>query len=1322
VCLKRAFCTLFLAVLAISLCSLPLFSQTANGRISGSVKDQTGGAISGAAVVVTDVARGTARNLTTDEAGAYLAPNLIPGTYTVRATFQGFQAWERQNINLPVQGEIVIDVVLLPGAQTQTVTITEELPLVNTTSATLGGTLASETILDLPLGSRNFKNLLDLRPGTVTNLGNDSGGGGAQSVNGLRNESSNEFLVEGLHGLDPFTGQSLIGNLALRGDGATILPADAIQEFSQQFNSKAEYGWKAGASVGVGIKSGTNAFHGTGYAFFRDVATDARDYFNNAATQPKVNGAMQQFGGTFGGPIMQDRLFFFLGYEQQNYTQGSPSSLDLAYTDLGMLNCGGSGALFDCTAIPGTIPRNPVNIEANAANHLMLACLGLRDAGGTLSLQSRSMVSLDSNCNPGPNYPNATNGATWFVARSVAGSGISALDDSATTFYPNTQIENRSIGGVAKVDFNLNEANVINGFIFTGNGNNEGETTSALPIWGNRAYQTPVMVAGTWTWLVNSSVVNSFRVGKARIYAYYRGLDALSETPPADLGLPTGVPLIPAGDGFIENGGYPESFEIAGLNGMGSRNSETRGPGESLEISDQINYLHGNHSFRFGGVIMTHAQNGATWSTTRGTFSFGAGASGDEDSSGLIAFLAGQNEVPALAANIDGTAINIGDLDNGRGLQEASLFYGNPESNIRRMSYSLFAQDDWRVHPRVTLNLGLRYDLVTVPHDKNYILGSFDPNLGIVQEGVQIPSIHNGDHNNFGPRVGFAWDMFGTGRTVLRAGGSMIFELTPLGIYVETGNFPGAAGNPTAFVTGCTVGTLDAGGDLLPNPAPLGSPLITNCQGLGGSLITPGGTRAVGIVEWSEGEGTINNVVRWDGPSSGATTGIFPGAGVLTCSPFVTVRDNPNEATERQGSPCLVTSMDRHLSTPYVQTWSLSLQHAIVNNVVLDVAYVGNHGVKLIGRTDDNQPGLGSGWLDGTGTLLNNCLVRQDNSCDGNRGGHQALEVAAQPFINKFPYLTRIVRVWNPHTSNYNSLQMTLTARNFHGASFTSGYTYAKALDVASSSGTFLQSDAYNVGLDYGRASSDIRQRFTFSSTYQIPGRMGYGGLLEGWKVNGVFRYQTGRPWTPSANRDFAGTGTRGNNISRWDFTGDRSDFAADLFDDSTPGFFPGCPVRADLDPTCSTLPGGINPRTGVDYTAQDMAVNNPTCTAAASSPATLHAFGCWVQGSSAITPPAPVTYGNLMRGIFDGPTYWALDFSVTKRQRISERFEAEFRAETFNTFNHPAFAQPTGGLGCTSSACAFGTVDATPAVDATNAFLGTGGPRRMQFGFKLIF
>jgi hypothetical protein len=232
--------------------SLPAFSQGETGRILGSVHDQSGGAISGASVTVTDVQRGIARALTTDDAGEYAAPNLVPGSYTVHAEYKGFKAAERQNLLLEVGKELRVDLTLQPGEQTQTITVTESLPMVDTTNAVLGGTLSNQVINDLPLSGRDYENLLQLRPGVIRNPG---GGVSAFSTNGLRPEQ-NVWMLEGLNNMEPFSAQAIVA-----ADAATILPIDAIQEFATQENPKAEYGWKPGAVVNVGLKSGTNSVH-----------------------------------------------------------------------------------------------------------------------------------------------------------------------------------------------------------------------------------------------------------------------------------------------------------------------------------------------------------------------------------------------------------------------------------------------------------------------------------------------------------------------------------------------------------------------------------------------------------------------------------------------------------------------------------------------------------------------------------------------------------------------------------------------------------------------------------------------------------------------------------------------------------------------------------------------------------------------------------------------------------------------------------------------------------------------------------------------------
>src|ERR1700687_492978 len=304
------------------LLSLPLFSQGSFGRILGTVIDQSGGTVSGATVIVLDKDRGTTRTLTTDDAGVYNAPNLTAGNYTVRAESKGFKVYERQNIVVEVGREIRVDATLQPGDQNQTVTITESVPLVETTNATMGGTLENADIVDLPLNGRDYQNLLGLRPGVLLMIG---GGPWTQSTNGVRPDES-VWMIEGVFNSNPFDRRPVVGMPSPFTDAATILPVDAIQEFNVMENPKAEYGWKAGGVVYGGIKSGTNQLHGSAYAFGRYDGWDARNYYHVAdpishcpviisGSCEKVPAQLEQFGGVVGGPIKKDKLFFFGGYE-----------------------------------------------------------------------------------------------------------------------------------------------------------------------------------------------------------------------------------------------------------------------------------------------------------------------------------------------------------------------------------------------------------------------------------------------------------------------------------------------------------------------------------------------------------------------------------------------------------------------------------------------------------------------------------------------------------------------------------------------------------------------------------------------------------------------------------------------------------------------------------------------------------------------------------------------------------------------------------------------------------------------------------------------
>jgi hypothetical protein len=274
------------------------------------------------------------------------------------------------------------------------------------------------------------------------------------------------------------------------------------------------------------------------------------------------------------------------------------------------------------------------------------------------------------------------------------------------------------------------------------------------------------------------------------------------------------------------------------------------------------------------------------------------------------------------------------------------------------------------------------------------------------------------------------------------------------------------------------------------------------------------------------------------------------------------------------------------------------------------------------------------------------------------------------------------------------------------------GYTFSKALGVGDNNNDGVALEASDPRLQYGPTATDVRHRLTTSAVYAVPDKKTRGGLLEGWRINNIFKIQSGLPWTPTDSRDFQGTGKSGT-ISRWNLFGDPSNFVVDYTNQNNPGFFVGG----------ATAPAGINPRTGVAFVASDLAINNPLCTAHAASMATLQAFGCWAQGNSVMTPPALNTYGNAVKNPFRGAGYWNLDTSLSKTQKFTERVSAEFRAEIFNIFNHPNFGQPGTSLNsCTLSACTFGKTSTTPDVQAVNPILGSGGQRRVQFGVKIIF
>src|SRR3954452_6475541 len=299
-----------LAVLLFLALSVVASSQTYLGRILGTVTDNSNAIVTKAKVSIVNVGTSATRNLETNEAGEYVAPNLAPGDYKVIVDAAGFKKVERTGIHLEVAKDARIDFQLQAGTETESITVTAEAPLIETTNNTLGGTFSNKSINDLPLNGRDFQNLVVLRPGVQR-----SPGGGFLSIssNGNRPEDNN-FIVDGTDNNDPYYGTTVINAEGVQGTPGTVLPIDAIQEFNAQENPPAEYGWKPGAIVNLGLKSGTNDLHGTIYDFERNNGFDARNW-TNTKPDPQRELRQHQFGASVGGPIIKNRTFFFGAYE-----------------------------------------------------------------------------------------------------------------------------------------------------------------------------------------------------------------------------------------------------------------------------------------------------------------------------------------------------------------------------------------------------------------------------------------------------------------------------------------------------------------------------------------------------------------------------------------------------------------------------------------------------------------------------------------------------------------------------------------------------------------------------------------------------------------------------------------------------------------------------------------------------------------------------------------------------------------------------------------------------------------------------------------------
>ena len=1170
------------AVIAVFLICAPAFSQSAQGTIEGGVFDQSGGAVAGATVTVTDVARGVSRSLVADDAGQYVATSLNPGTYTVHAEAKGFKVIEHSGVLVEVGQTIRVDLTLQPGEQTQTITVSGEVPAINTTDATLGGTVSNQSINDLPLNGRNFERLLDLRPGNVTAPG---AGTGSSNANGRR-ISNNTLRVEGIIGIANTTGSTILNASYRGGDSSSLLPIDAIQEFNSMENPKAEYGFRDGYVINLGMKSGTNSLHGTAYAFGRDAsATDAANLFTGRVTP----AYFEQFGATAGGRILKDKLFWFASFEGVRDQSGNTTTAT-APSSVAMT------AAADPTNQLSMVDacNNLVNVQHKTINPLSAQLAGLNPTTCVVT--------------PANNSPTGENLFPYITS-------------TTSNIFLQTGLSNLPLNnGIFKGDYILSSHHHLSGMVYVSKSvsHNLG-ATELLPQYWTAGTNNGQQYSGDWTWTPNSTLVNDFRLG----YVFIRNqtlngdVDMIPGNPwPSGYSMPTGVtnPLY---------GGLP-SITFSSFSGVLGANARTSsgGPQGDVDLVDSVSYLRGKHSFKFGFEYINLIYNHINYTNATGTAVF----------STLQNFLTGT-------------------VNNG------SIALGNPAIIARSNWYAGFAQDDWRIKSRVTLNLGLRYEIYTPVKERFNYIGNFNPNVNPattpaieqVGPGEPLTSLYKMGLGYLEPRFGAAWDVRGNGRTVVRAAASMFVDGASLSTQYPTNPF--GANFPS-------IGVNNSGSDV-------NAHTFSNFN-LTGSQISPNWNTAANL---------------------GPNTFIFP--------------TFPNGLTCAAATPCQAGATDPNFSQGKSVQWNVDVQRAITNHLTLDAAYVGVHGYNEEVLKDLNQPALGAGWPS-NGANVATCITAPTYVCKPNT------TLEAGQYSTIFPYLSQIDEATTGAYSNYNALQTTLQARGFHGLNFLAGYTYSHTQDIADAGSTLimntLPSDSTNLRSNYGNAGYDLRNRFIFSPTYTIPGMKSPGQMLEGWSVNAILTLQTGLHLTVAdlTKTDWLGTNeilntSIGNGSYQfWNFVGSANAFARNA---TAPTKLTGSAALANA----SCLADAQAPYAAGSTNAQ-LAV------------AALFNAGCYVTAGGVLTPPAYGTLGDANRGFFVGPSYENLDFSVAKLWKFKERYSAQFRVEFFNFTNHANFGAP----GTDPSKSTFGYSTGTP--DSTNAVLGSGGPRHIQFGLKLLF